>query len=284
VAGSAFKPGLAYWNQRLALARSRERMEGLSRAVGRQSDLSLFQFAQLSASALEFRPDLIIELGRGTGNSTCAFTEAANQLSPSGPCRVLSICISDCWETQTAPKIQRLVPSAWFNLLNAVRGDILRINFAKALSGARRVLLFWDAHGFEIAECVLGVILPELAGREHIVLMHDMSDLRYSGKGQSSYNGRGLWKGESAGETRLHLGNVDSAVAQAISILDFTSRNQLTLDSADHSIDLEINQAPGRVQEMRDLLGDEMFSLQAHWFWFTLNEHAGPFTFPKFTF
>jgi hypothetical protein len=32
---------------------------------------------------------------------------------------------------------------------------------------------------------------------------------------------------------------------------------------------------------MRSLLGDELFSLQGHWFHFSLNEHPGPYTFPK---
>ncbi len=283
VPGSAFTPGSAYWNQRLVLARSRERIEALSRAVDHASDLSLVQFAQLFASALEFAPDLIVELGRGWGNSTCAFTEAANQLSMSSPCRVLSICECPYWDAYTKSRVQELVLPSWFNPLHALRGDILKFDFSQALSGAKRVLVFWDAHGFEVAECVLGVILPELLSREHIVLMHDMSDIRYSGLRTADYAGQGIWKGQNAGEARLLLGFVDSAVAQAISIQDFASRNRLTVDSADHSIDLVINQVPGRAAEMRDLLGDEIFSLQGHWFWFTLNEHPGPYTFPRFT-
>jgi hypothetical protein len=277
----AFTPGSAYWNQRNALAATRERILALSQAVNRPSDLTLFQYAQLFASALEFAPDLIVELGRGTGNSTCAFTEAANQLSKSATCRVLSLCNTPDWETTTVPKVRAVVPPDWFSPLDAQVGDIMSFDFRAALSGATRVLLFWDAHGFEIAERVLGVIMPELANRAHIVLMHDMSDSRYAG--YSDYGGNGLWKGVSAGNTRFRIDNVDSAVAQAISILDFTKRNNLTLDSAEHSIDVEIGQAPGRSEEMTRVVGDELFSMQGHWFWFTLNEHAGPFTFPRFT-
>lgn len=276
-----YKPGTAYWNQRHAISQSRERIEALSAAANHPSDLPVYQFAQLFASALEFAPDLIVELGRGTGNSTCCFTEAANQFSNSSACRVLSLCNSSNWDTDTRPRIARFVSPAWFQPLKAVRCDILKFDFRKALSGARRVLLFWDAHGFEVAECVLGVILPQLADREHIVIMHDLSDIRYAGS--SPYGTLGLWKGESAGETRFRIGNIDSAVAQAISVLDFTSRNGLTLDSADHSIHREITGTAGRVEEMRALLGNDLFSLQGHWFWFTLNEHPGPYTFPRFT-
>jgi hypothetical protein len=41
---------------------------------------------------------VILELGRGQGNSTCAFTEATNLKQ--GQMRVLSLCLSDNWERQ----------------------------------------------------------------------------------------------------------------------------------------------------------------------------------------
>jgi len=276
-----FTPGSAYWNQRRQLAGLRERIETFCGLIDFPADLGPYQFAQLLASALEFAPDLIIELGRFLGNSTCAFTEAANRLAAVSPCRVVSICDSSEWKRITAPKLRKVLPASWFDPLEAIRGDILRFDFSKVLAGRRRVLLFWDAHGFDIAECVLGSILPQLAGRDHIVLMHDMSDVRYSA-GSANYGGKGLWKGVNAGAERFRIGIIDSPVAQAIAVQDFASRNRLSLDSADHSIDLEINQVPGRCEEMRQLLGDKLFSLQAHWFWFSLNEHSGPFTFPRF--
>jgi len=277
----SFAPGRAYWNQRMALARSRQRILALSRAVNRPSDLAVYQFAQLFASVLEFAPDLIVELGRGLGNSLCAFADAANQLSASAPCRVLSLCNTPDWYTVTVPNLRKVVPDAWFQPIEALQCDILKVDFALRLANAKRVVLFWDAHGFDIAECVLGRILPELAGREHLVFMHDMSDARYTSPEANDYAGRELWKGANAESGRLRLGIIDSAVAQSISVQDFAGRNRIVLDSAEHSVDLEINQVPGRSTEMLDLLGDELFSLQGHWFWFTLNQHPGPYTFPR---
>src|SRR5580692_1898596 len=194
----------------MALARCRERIIALSGAVNRPSDLSLFQFAQLLASVLDFAPDLILELGRGTGNSLCAFTEAANQL-PSR-CRVLSLCNTNDWQTITVPDVSRVVPASWFKPVEAIQGDILEFDYAKGLAGAKRVLIFWDAHGFEVAECVLGRILPIVSDRQHLVFMHDMSDARYSPE-TNNYGERGLWKGANAEDARLRLGIVDSAVA-----------------------------------------------------------------------
>jgi hypothetical protein len=277
----AFTPGRAYWNQRSKLAASRERLLALSRAVGRPSDLQPYQFAQLTASCLEFEPDLILELGRGFGNSTCAFTEAAHMLGGVARARVLSLCNSVEWDTTTVPTLRSIVTRDWFAPLEALRTDILAFDYRRHLSAAKRVVLFWDAHGFDIAECVLGTILPLIADRPHLVFMHDLSDARYCPPSLADYGERRLWKGENAADSRLRIGIVDSAVAQAISIIDFADRNTITLDSADHAFDLTLTQVPGRVEEMRHALGDELFSLQGHWFWFTMNERPGPYTFPK---
>jgi hypothetical protein len=278
---AAFTPGRAYWNQRSKLSASRDRLLALSRAVGRPSDLQPYQFAQLVASCLEFAPDLILELGRGFGNSTCAFTEAANMLGGASQTRVLSLCNSAEWDTTTVPALRSVVARDWFAPLRALRADILTFDYRRHLAGARRVVLFWDAHGFEIAECVLGTILPLVAERQHLVFMHDLSDTRYCSPSLADYGERALWKGENAADSRLRIGIVDSAVAQAISIIDFTGRNAITLDSADHAVDLEVTQIPGRSEEMRQALGNELFSQQGHWFWFTMNEKPGPYTFPR---
>jgi len=280
ISTEAFTPGSAYWNQRLAIEKSKDRLLALSRTVGRSTDMHEYQLAQLFAASMEFQPDLILELGRGFGNSTCAFTEAANQLSGKSNTRVISLCNSNSWDMLTKKTISKIVPSAWFNPLQTLITDIITFNYEPILKDARRVLLFWDAHGFDIAECVFSNILPQLANRQHIVLMHDLSDTRYGADSQTDYGEQGLWNGENAGRGRFRIGIVDSAVAQAISALDFTNRNHLTLDSADHSFDLELVQK-GRVEEMQSLLGNELFSLQGHWFWFTMNEHAAPYTFPK---
>ena len=53
------------------------------------------------------------------------------------------------------------------------RPNRLDVDYEQLFSTAGRVLLLWDAHGFEIAETVLGRILPVIASRPHLVLMHD---------------------------------------------------------------------------------------------------------------
>jgi hypothetical protein len=277
-------PAEGYWNQRLVLRDARERLIALEDAVNDPRDLTPSQWAQLMAFAIEFRPTLILELGRGLGNSTCAFTEAASRLDH-GSCRVLSLCNTDHWVRRTLPKVLKVVPPEWPAPLQPVVADILTYDFEAALAGVERVFLFWDAHGFDIAECVLGKILPLLENRPHVVAMHDLSDARYLGASDDQYGGRGLWRGEGSTGSgpRVRLGNINSEVGQVVAITDFCSRNRIPLDSADHSYHTELEPDPKKMEELRAAVGDRHFSLRGDWFWFSLNDASGPFTFPAVT-
>lgn len=272
---SRFSLARACWNQRHELAHLRTRMRTFHEAVADPTSLFLFQYAQLTATALEFQPDLILELGRGYGNSTCAFTEVANRL---GGTRVLSLDQwSSNWE-RTVSRLQPVVPASWFHPLQALQANILTFDFRAALSDARRVLLFWDAHGFEVASVVLSKLLPELANREHLILMHDMCDLRYQSSASLSYGDNELWTGGNNTSRHVKIGFIDSNVEQAVAILDFSTRNRFPLHSADHSLhtDLTDNEA----DELAYLWGD-LFSRYAHWIYFSMSEAAGSLTFPK---
>lgn len=274
-------PALALWAQREALEDARERLEKLYAAVGRAGDLALFQWAQLFTFALAFEPDLILELGRYRGNSTCVFTEVAR--SHNSEMRVLSLDVSDEWDRITRPKLESAVEPAWFGSLDARRADILTFDFKTALAGSERVFVFWDAHGFDVAECVLGEILPLIVDRRHLVVMHDMSDTRYTPVRAADYSDSGLWKGgNNRPGRRVRLGHIDSAVEQAVAITDFAQRNRLELRSADHSLNTELNAE--QLEELSARLGPEFMSLEAHWLWFSLHGRSvDDYTFPRFT-
>ncbi len=277
-------PAHAYWKQRHELLSIQDRLEKLFEIVDSANELCLYQWAQLYCFAREFRPDLILELGREKGNSTCVFTEAANSLHGLSDCRVVSLCWSDKFANATVPRLvnAQLVDDNWFRRLDCHQVNILDVDYEDLLSDYRKIMVFWDAHGFDVAGCVLGRILPVIQHKTHYVLMHDLSDQRYMSKDQLSYGNQGIWTGNSHGNARFILGNVNSAVAQAISIADFCRRNALTLESADHTFHRELA-VDHKAATMRRLLGDDLFSLQGHWFYFSLNEHEGPFTFPEAT-
>jgi len=274
-------PAEAFWRQREMLANSRGRILSLSAAIGRPTDLTPAQWAQIMAFTEEFRPDLILELGRGTGNSTACFTEVAQHLGGAERCKVLSLCLSDTWRKQSVPKIRQIVPPEWFAPLEALECDILSFDIGPRVASARRIMVFWDAHGFELAEWVLGELLPKIARKPHIVMMHDLSDLRYCSS-ERRYGNERLWKGTSAGEQSMWLGHIHSRVAQSISILDFTSRNKLPLHSGDDSFFQEIGPDLEKKTTLERMLGNDLFQLNAHRFWFTLAEAGSELTYPKF--
>lgn len=277
-----FSPGFAYWNQRQTLSSAANRLTALFDAVDHKSDLFLSQWAQLFAACLEFKPDLIIELGRGRGNSTCVFTEAVNHLGAEKR-SVISLCLSDDWDKMIRDRVACVVEPAWFRPLKALKTNILTYPYSEAISKASRCLVFWDAHGFDVAECVLGGILPCLAGKEHLVIMHDLSDASNLKPENSYYQNHGLWKGNNWSGPRLRLGKIDTAVEQAVAIVDFCSRNNLELHSADQSLRKEIAEKPQRLADMKTALPTEMFSLAAHWFYFSLCEKKeGVLTFPAY--
>jgi hypothetical protein len=273
-----FSAACALWRQRHRLAGSRARLDALRTAVNDPVNLSPFQYAQFLAATLEFAPDLIVELGRHRGNSTAVFVEAANRLGmPAGS--VLSLDLGSNWENLTVPRLRAVVPENWFMPLTALRRDILRYDFTPHLAQSQRPLVFWDAHGLEIAECVLGGILPRVSAAPHLVIMHDVSDTRYADPASLAYGGDRLWQRTDHTGPRLKLGHMDSEVGQVIAILDFATRNRLPLHSADHSLYTELS--GGQRDELEHRLG-EYFSVEAHWLYFSLNEIAPPYTFPRF--
>lgn len=279
----SFQLGTAYWNQRQVLRARRDRVLALIRAVDNAGDLSSFQWAQLMAAVLEFKPSLVLELGRSFGNSTCAFNEAANVLNSQGhPCRVVSLCLSDNWEALVEPRVRQVVEESWFQSLEALRANILTFDYDRVIQGAARCLVFWDAHGFTVAECALGNILPRIADRPNLVLMHDMLDVRYLPPESRLYEQNVLWKGNNWSGPRVRLGHIESTVEQAVAIVDFASRNGIPLESADHSIRTRIGDDPGKLQEMRQVLGEELFSLCGNWFYFSLGDARQSLTFPRF--
>src|SRR5688572_19984075 len=250
---SAFHAGLAYWEQRDAIAAASAQLRRLAVAVNGANDLALYQWGQLLAATLDFAPTLIVELGRHRGNSTCVFTTAAQALDA----RVVSLCLSERWRTETRPRLSGLVPPSWLSHLEAREEDIAAADFEAIVGDAGRVLILWDAHGYHIAEHVLGRLLPAVADRPHLVLAHDISDVRYEGPAPRPAAERyGLWRGNDWSGPRVRLGHLDSCVEQAVAMVDFTSRNQVVLRTAAEDIHNAIGAHAFRVEQMERTLDD----------------------------
>jgi len=279
---AAFDIAGCYYEQRHRIVEDADILNALIDATRAEHDLTTPQWAQWYSVALGFQPDLIVELGRSKGNSTALFCQAASRL---GGTRIISLCQSRDWVDETLPRLQSVVPAGWFDPLEARMADILDVDYAALVKGAQRVLLLWDAHGFEIAETVLGRILPLIADRPHLVLMHDISDNRYAGVSRS-YEGQPLWKGSTwdkgtgRSTNRVNIGWMTSLQDQVIAIADFATRNEIEIGSADHEYACFFTGHPGSADEMRRVLGDRFFSPSAHWAFFSLTGKEPPFHFP----
>jgi hypothetical protein len=280
--GAEFDVAQAYYQQRHVIAEDLATLRSLIGATQAAYDLTPAQWTQWYSVALDFAPDLIVELGRSKGNSTALFCQAAARL---GGTRVVSLCNSKDWVEESLPRVKAVVPPGWLDRLDARTTDILNVDYERLFDGALRVLLLWDAHGFEIAETVLGRILPLLADRPHLVLMHDISDNRYAAVSRS-YEGQPIWKGSTwdkgTGKSlaRVSIGWMNSLQDQVIAVADFAARNDIEIGSADHEYAGYFGAHPEHADEMRRALGDEFFSVSAHWAFLSLAGRQPPFHFP----
>jgi cephalosporin hydroxylase len=271
-----------YYDQREYLAQDAALLETLIATVNSPNELTSAQWAQWYSVTLGFRPDLIVELGRGRGNSTALFCQAASRL---GATRIVSLCNTRCWEDETLPRLRSVVPAGWFDALDARTIDILDVDYEALVKGSQRVLVLWDAHGFEIAEIVLGRIMPLISDRPHLVLMHDISDTRYA-NAPRSYEGRPLWKSSSwdngAGKAsaRVNIGWMNSVQDQVVAVADFAARNDIEIGSADHEYVRFFRAHPAYAAEMTRLVGESFFSTAAHWAFLSLAGRQPPFHFP----
>jgi predicted O-methyltransferase YrrM len=145
-----------------------ERFELMHRLVDSPPLDFLSKWSKLYDLTVAFGPDLVLELGRGWGNSTCVLTEAANTVG----CRVVSIGFDSqhAWETRTALRLERVLEAIWFAPLTVVQDDITHVDFRPLLDGSTRALVFWDAHGIDIAEAIFDRLFPALTPDSRIVV------------------------------------------------------------------------------------------------------------------
>src|SRR3989344_5055918 len=280
----SFSTGRALWQQRQKLFRYRPRLVALSQAVNAISDSGLSQYAQVFTTVLEFQPNLIIELGRGYGNSPAVLTEAANQLPQTRS--VVSICLSNDWQEKVSQRIAKIVPSDWFTKLDARTINIFDVEIKQLLKKNDKVLFVWDAHGWDVAECVLGSILPTFVGREHLVMVHDLMDIRHHTH-LRDYKHRGIWRGyneDNPDGPYLVIDTMASAFEEVIPLHDFLRKNDLSIHSVEHEVRETVFSKKEREAEFVKHLGREMGSPTSSWHWFSLNEKPPKtqFFFPDF--
>jgi hypothetical protein len=268
-----------FYDQRKQLAEDAGTLGQLIAVVDSVDNLAPPQWAHWYGLTLGFEPDLILELGRGRGNSTALFCLAGVRLPR---VQIVSVCLSGDWTADVAPKVEGIVGPAVFRRLDARTADITTVDYQRVIGDHRRVLVLWDAHGFDIAEVVLGQILPALVDREHLLLMHDIIDNRYAEDVTRAY--QGVWRPRSspaaAATGDLNIGWMRSIFEQIIPLADFSVRNDVEIGSGEHEYHRFFDPFPERRKEMLDALGPDLFSLSARWAFLSLSGRAGPWYFP----
>jgi len=178
--------------------------------------------------------------------------------------------------------------------------DVLELDVEAALRGKRRVFFLLDAHGWDVAEYVVGVVVPELFKREHVLFMHDVvlpthyaavyakyfpHDPTRPTDGMEGYGGRGIWRGsEETWDRFLFLNGLAGRYPEFVALVDFVNRNGLTLHALEASVRQAIEDYPERREEMQRLLGDRMYAPFSAFAWLSLDPLDRPtqLRFPTF--
>lgn len=198
--------------------------------VNDPANLALIQALLLAAAVYELQPKSILDLGTGMGNSSAVFGLIADRFGA----EVHTFDINPNWPSVLANLREPFRAKIAANV--TAHGDITACGFEDLVGDAPSVVVFWDAHGFEVAQHVLSTIMPLIADRAHLVLCHDMSDNRYAVP--KSYGGMPIWGIDAQPTAYVNASWVCSHAAQAIAILDFCWRNDLSF----HSIDEELRE------------------------------------------
>jgi hypothetical protein len=237
----------------------------LRTAVGWPGDLSLAQWLHIYGITREFKPDLVLELGRGYGNSTTAFTQA---IADEGHGSVVSVSYDGerAWNTVTREKLERLVPAEWFDRLEIREMDIRDLDVGDLCRGHGRILVWWDAHGADLATFLLSRLPEALNEAAHLICVHDVQDARFEAvvheyerpDGQPSY-----WQGY-----------LSSPFEEIVAIYDFLSRNGIPYDTAAASLARFRDEAEAEWTSLRDSLaplGAAEAAEAGGWMWFSLS-------------
>jgi predicted O-methyltransferase YrrM len=237
-----------------AFGRQADQLAGLApilaAAMDRLENAGNLTFAQgllLAAATFELRPQVVLDIGTGGGGSAKAFGLAGATYGA----RVYTFDLYPAWNEAIKPKLSREVVRRISDVVIPVVGDITTQNLSTFTASANPIIVFWDAHGYKIAECILSRLLPLIAEKKHLIICHDMSDNRL--RPNKPYDNKPFWRGlDGAHEGKfayVNLGHTTAIVEQVIPILDFCWRNGISL----HSIDSELHLEPGN-EKRRELL------------------------------
>jgi hypothetical protein len=228
-------------NNILALENIAAELHAALEIIGDPRNLSSPQALCLAALCLEQTPDVVLDLGTGNGNSAVVFSLTGKVLEGLGhDLTVHTFDTQNRWHDEPVSKLDTRITQ---RVVSHV-GDLTEFNFEPILESTRSVLVFWDAHGFAVADTLLTRIVPILAERRHVIVCHDIGDNRFHPE-LRSYRGLPFWremdyfykKRETA---EINIGWLCTVVDQILPLTDFCFRNEIEIQSFDYSIRNEL--------------------------------------------
>ena len=241
------------------------RLLAMRDAIESQNNLSASQAFQLHAAVLSFRPDLVIELGRAYGNSTAALHDAALAIGA----HTVSVGFEGAsgWSNRTAPRFlaHGVVDERWFDNLTILDQDIRTVDFVPYARDAKRVLVWWDAHGDDLAWFVLGALLPAIQGKVNVVAVHDIADSRHEGHDGAYVRTDGM--------PNFWQGYLVCPFEEIVPLFDFVSRNGIPFQTASASLDELCDRDPvawSTLEERFACLPEPLPHRGGGWMWFSV--------------
>jgi FkbM family methyltransferase len=256
----------ALWEQREVLTQALPRLERWREVLDDRcfEEFSPHQWVLLWAVIWDFQPDLVLQIGRGSGVMALAVQEA--MLSIEGG-HFVTVSTDDKLERFLLPKISPHLSDSWYEGFSLHVREPRTLPYERLLRGKERVLILWVSPEERDAELVMSSLLPAVAERSHLLALMNSGDLRFQSKEKSAEQAS-----RKRGQERLlHLGHLCAPVAVATEILDFTTRNELVLDSGSQEILDFCDHYKLRSRELQERLGEPWFLRAGNWWWLSLS-------------
>ncbi len=263
----------AYWENRQVLAEVQEKVKFLHKAVGYESHLLPYQYGQLIAMALIFKPDLILVFGAEVGHATCAFTQAAHILTGERSCSVISVNSSLTWRDEVEPRLWKLLSESWFKPVRVSHYyPPSMAELELLLDNSHRVLLYWNDQKLDALTYLLGKVIPLIESKQHLVIVHSLYHNRHLAHEQYQYGDRVWWQEGQITQDFAHFEHYYGMASLVVPLLDFISRSGTEMYLADRSYAEMFKEY--HFAEMWDLFGNDetsLFSSFGSWGYFSLN-------------
>lgn len=158
-------------NSRQLFERQKNHLMDLCRRIDAERDFTFDDWEILFHTLENYRPEYILEVGRGAGNTTCVLLDHCIRYPEVDFC---SVDLYDHWHMHSTS----LLPQAFLEKVGErkmLHQDFLDFDFRLIMDADwKKLLLFWDVSDVRATGRLTSEFLPELAHRNILVGVHDV--------------------------------------------------------------------------------------------------------------